>query len=119
MSVVSLVSPTARLVLLAILVASGCSGSHVTMMESYATYVRLAQVAGFKPVTVRQYRNILDVLEELGAVERLVWSVGYYGKISIVAVRDPERILSELREDLALGGLAEEVCSSLPRGLQL
>jgi hypothetical protein len=86
-------------------------------MEAYRAYASLASSMGVKPVTVRQYSSILNVLEELGAVERLVWSVGYYGKISLVAVRDPDQILSELKEDLTLGELAEKACSSLPRGL--
>jgi hypothetical protein len=101
--------------LLAILVASKCSETHVGAMEAYRAYASLASSMGLKPVTVRQYSSILNVLEELGAVERLVWSVGYYGKISLVAVRDPEQILSELKEDLTLGELAEKACS-LPRG---
>lgn len=109
---VPFLNPTARLVLLAIMVASLCTGGRVNTMDAYMAYVRLAGEAGFKPVTTRQFNNILNELGRLGVVDRRVRSIGRYGKMSTVAVKDPELILSELKEDLALGELAEK-CDAL------
>jgi hypothetical protein len=81
-------------------------------MHAYTVYVRLAGEAGFKPVTTRQFSSILNELGRLGAVDRRVRSIGRYGKHSVVVVRDPELILSELKEDLTLGELAER-CEDL------
>jgi Cdc6-like AAA superfamily ATPase len=111
-SVVSLISPTARLVLLAALVHPKCYGrADVETREVYAEYTRLSAIANAKPVTYRQFTTIIKQLEDIGVIERSVWSVGRYGKMSVLKVRKPDRIWRGLREDLALGELAERLCT--------
>lgn len=112
MSSASLVSRTARIVLLAALAFPKCYGRHwVRTREVYAEYTRLSAIADVKPVTYRQFTTIIKQLEEVGAVERAVWSVGRYGKESVMKVGGPDRIWGELSEDLALGELAERLCA--------
>jgi hypothetical protein len=114
-SVVSLLSPTARLVLLAVLVHRKCYGREYTRTrEVYAEYTRLSAIADVKPVTYRQFTTIIRQLEEMGVVERSVWSVGRYGRRSVIRVIKPERVWREFREDLALGEVAEGICAKLP-----
>jgi hypothetical protein len=66
-----------------------------------------------KPVTYRQFTTIIRQLVETGVVERSVWSVGRYGRMSVLKVIEPERVWRELREDLALGEVAERICANV------
>jgi hypothetical protein len=114
-SVVPLISPTARLVLLAALVHPKCYGrEYARTKEVYAEYTRLSSIADVKPVTYRQFTTIIKQLEDMRVIERSVWSVGRYGKMSVLKVRKPDRIWKRLREDLALGELAERLCTNIP-----
>jgi hypothetical protein len=114
LSSVSLVSRTARIVLLAALAFPRCHGRHwVKTRQVYAEYTRLSAIANAKPVTYRQFTTIIKQLEEVGVIERAVWSVGRYGKESVMKVRDPDRVWGELSEDLALGELTERLCAQV------
>jgi hypothetical protein len=114
-SVVPFISPTARLVLLAVLVYPKCYGrKYARTREVYAEYARLSAIADVKPVTYRRFGTIVRQLEEMGVIERSVWSVGRYGKMSVLKVIEPERVWKELKEDLALGEVVERLCSDFP-----
>jgi Cdc6-like AAA superfamily ATPase len=113
-SLASLVSVTARLVLLAVISTTWCRGrAEARIMEVYAEYARLASEIGLKSVTLRQLRNVLNDLARLGVIERSVRSLGFYGLTSFIKLTsNPTLILRELSEDLVVGGLAENLCSS-------
>ena len=115
MSVVPFISQAGRLILLATVVFPKCYGrSWARTREVYMEYTRLSAVADVKPVTYRQFTTIIKQLVEMGVIERSVWSVGRYGKVSVLRVKEPERVWMELKEDLALGEVAERICSKLP-----
>jgi Cdc6-like AAA superfamily ATPase len=113
-------SVTARLALLAVISTTWCRGrTEARMMEVYAEYARLASEIGLKPVTLRQLRNVLNDLAKLGVIERNVRSLGFYGLTSFIKLTsNPTLILKELSEDLVVGGLAENLCSSSYLGVQ-
>jgi hypothetical protein len=114
-SVVPFISKAGRLVLLAAVAFPKCySRAWVNTKEVYQEYTRLSAIADVKPVTVRQFYNILKQLEQMGVIERSAWSEGRYGRMSVLKVVEPERIWRELREDLALGEVAERICSNIP-----
>jgi hypothetical protein len=115
LSVVPYISQAGRLVLLAAVTFPKCYGrEYASTREVYAEYTRLSAIADVKPVTYRQFTTIIKQLEEMGVVRKSVWSEGRRGRVSVLKVIEPERIWRELREDLAVGEVADRICTDFP-----
>ena len=99
-----------KLVLAAVLAASGGGRVSVTTGEIYEWYRRIVRAVGIEEVTFRRISGIIGELDMLGIIQARVVSRGRYGKTRLIEVAaDPKTILSSLEEDPSLDPAIEMV----------
>jgi cell division control protein 6 len=92
-----------KIVLAAILAASGGGRANVTTGEIYEWYKKIVKAIGIEEVTFRRISGIIGELDMLGIIQARVVSRGRYGKTRIIEIAaDPKTILASLEEDPSL-----------------
>ena len=95
-----------KLVLVAVLEATGWGRAEAATGEIYDAYRRLAKSLGLEEVTLRRASGILGELDMLGIIAGRVVSRGRYGRARVVELAvAPEVIVEALSEDPIIGQL--------------
>ena len=95
-----------KLVLVAVLEATGWGRVEAATGEIYDAYRRLAKSLGLEEVTLRRASGILGELDMLGIIAGRVVSRGRYGRARVVELAvAPEVIVEALSEDPIIGQL--------------
>lgn len=98
-----------KLVVLAVILATGGGLGYTTTGDVYETYRKLTQKLGIETVTMRRVSGILAELDMLGLVAGRVVSRGRYGKTRVIEIKaDPATILKTLAEDIMLEEVVNE-----------
>jgi len=96
----------AKLVLAAILDATGGGSRYATTGEVYERYKMLTLKLGIETVTLRRVSSILAELDMLGVITGRVVSRGRYGKTRVIELAvDPNLLHKTLSEDIAVEGV--------------
>ncbi len=99
-----------KLVLAAILAASGGGRVAVTTGEIYEWYKKIVKLLDIEEVTFRRVSGIIGELDMLGIIQARVISRGRYGKTRIISTAaDPKTMLASLEEDPMLDPVLEIV----------
>ncbi|MEM1927863.1 MAG: orc1/cdc6 family replication initiation protein [Acidilobaceae archaeon] len=99
-----------KLVVLAVILATGGGLGYTTTGEIYDAYRKLTQRLGIETVTMRRVSGILAELDMAGLLAGRVVSRGRYGKTRVVELKaDTQLILKTLAEDLMIEELVEDV----------
>jgi len=96
----------AKLVMVAVIAASGGGRLQVTTGEVYDYYKSLVGLTGVEEVTFRRVSGILGELDMLGLITARVTSRGRYGKTRLIELAvSPDAVLEALSEDPSLEGV--------------
>ncbi|MEM0340645.1 MAG: orc1/cdc6 family replication initiation protein [Acidilobaceae archaeon] len=99
-----------KLVVLAVVSATGGGLSYTTTGEVYDVYRKLTHKLGIETVTLRRVSGILAELDMIGLVAGRVVSRGRYGKTRVIELRaDVPLVLKTLAEDLMLEEVVENI----------
>jgi cell division control protein 6 len=100
----------AKLVMAAIIAASGGGRLQVTTGEVYDFYRSLVGLAGVEEVTFRRVSGIIGELDMLGLISAKVTSRGRYGKTRLIELAvAPDAVLDALSEDPSLEAVVDRV----------
>jgi len=89
-----------KLILAAILAASGGGRVTVTTGEIYEWYKKIVRLLNIEEVTFRRVSGIIGELDMLGIIQARVISRGRYGKTRVISIAaDPKTMLTSLEED--------------------
>jgi len=93
----------AKLVLAAVIAATGGGRLQATTGEVYDYYRRLVSIVGVEEVTFRRVSGIIGELDMLGLITARVTSRGRYGKTRVIELAaDPGALVEALEEDPAI-----------------
>jgi cell division control protein 6 len=100
----------AKLVLAAIIAATGGGRVLATTGEVYDYYRRLTSLLGIEEVTFRRVSGIIGELDMLGLITARVASRGRYGKTRMIELAaDPQALADVLKEEPGLDRIVEDV----------
>lgn len=108
-----------KLILAAIVLATGGGRHYTTTGEVYDLYLQLVSTLGIEKVTFRRVSGIIGELDMLGIIVGRVTSRGRYGKTRVIELAsDSDAILEALSEDPMLDSALEVVRRRVGGGLR-